>query len=133
MKKKNCNIMVVDDEPKALELVKAMLAPRGYETILVNDSKKAIGTAIDLKPDLILLDIMMPELDGYSILNELKDIEKTKNIPVIMLTAVGHELNKKLADSLGAAGYITKPIDSSVLSKTVARFIRPVIHKKGVG
>ncbi len=123
MRRKKFKIMVVDDDEKALKLVKAMLEPRGYETILVNDSREAIGTAIDLKPDLILLDIMMPELDGYSLLNELKDIEKTKDIPVIMLTAVGHELNRKLADSLGAAGYITKPIDSSVLLKTVARFI----------
>lgn len=71
------------------------------------------------KPDLVLLDIFMPGMDGYSTLGEIKKDIKTKEVPVVMVTAVGQELNKMLAQQLGAAGYITKPFKSSELLEMI--------------
>ena len=112
-------IMVMDDDALSLELMEAMLVPNGYEVITTSDSLNSVALIIEKKPDLILLDIMMPGLDGYSILSKIKGNKTISNIPVVMLTALGFELNKELAHNLGAAGYLTKPINSDELLKTI--------------
>ena len=112
-------IMVMDDDALSLELMEAMLVPNGYEVITTSDSLNAVTLIIAKNPDLILLDIMMPGLDGYSILSKIKGNKTISNIPVVMLTALGFELNKELAHNLGAAGYLTKPINSDELLKTI--------------
>ena len=112
-------IMVMDDDALSLELMEAMLVPNGYEVITASDSLNAVDLSIVKNPDLILLDIMMPGLDGYSILSKIKGNKTISNIPVVMLTALGFELNKELAHNLGAAGYLTKPINSDELLKTI--------------
>ena len=104
-------ILVIDDDALQLRLIEAMLKPNDYDVVVLTNGKNAADFARSQKPDLILLDIMMPEMDGYSVLNLLKKDNTTKGIPVIMVTALGFELNKKLADQLGASGYITKPVD----------------------
>ena len=119
-------IMVVDDDVKSLELMEAMLVPKGHEVITTSDSLNAVALIIIKKPDLILLDVMMPGLDGYSILSKIKGNKTISNIPVVMLTALGFELNKELAHNLGATGYITKPINSSELLKTISRLLPAV-------
>ena len=116
-------ILVVDDDKQVLRLIEAMLGPKGYNLILISESAKAIDVARRDKPQLILLDVMMPEVDGYSILSEMKKDQITKDIPVIMVTALGYDLNKALADELGASGYITKPLESANLLETIARFL----------
>jgi len=116
-------ILVVDDDPKALLLMEAVLKPRGYDVVLINDSRQVIQTARKEKPDLILLDIMMPGLDGYTILNKIKEDEAIKNIPVVMVTALGQDGNKVFASICGASAYITKPIYSKHLIETVAHFL----------
>jgi len=85
---------VVDDDERALRLIEAMLAPKGYETILAKEGKEAVDIARSQKPDLILLDIMMPGMDGYTTLQRIKKDRATANIPIIMVSAVGFELNK---------------------------------------
>ena len=122
MKKKR-KILVVDDDPKALLLMDAMLKPHGYDVVLVNHGRLTIQTARKEKPDLILLDIMMPELDGYTILNKIRKDETLKNIPVVMVTALELDGNKVFASECGASAYITKPINSRQLIETVAFFI----------
>jgi len=112
-------IMVMDDDALSLELMEAMLVPNGYEVITTSDSLNAVDLSIVKNPDLILLDIMMPGLDGYSILSKIKGNKTISNIPVVMLTALGFDLNKELAHNLGAAGYLTKPINSDELLKTI--------------
>lgn len=104
-------ILVIDDDERQLRLTEAILKPNGYDVAVLTTGKNAVDFARSQEPDLILLDIMMPEVDGYTVLNSLKKDSMTKEIPVVMVTAVGYELNKKLADRLGAAGYITKPVD----------------------
>jgi CheY-like chemotaxis protein len=116
-------ILIVDDDPKALLLMEAILKPHGYDVVLVNHSRQAIQTARKEKPDLILLDIMMPVLDGYTILNKIKKEETIKNIPVVMVTVLEQDGNKVFASICGASAYITKPINSKRLIETIAQFL----------
>ena len=116
-------IMVVDDDIQSLELIEAMLVPNGYQVVTANDGSKAVAAISVNKPDLILLDIMMPGLDGYSTLSKIKENKTISNIPVVMLTSVGFNLNKELALRLGAVGYITKPVDLAELLKTISRLL----------
>jgi CheY-like chemotaxis protein len=119
-------ILVVDDDASSLELIEAMLVPNGYEIITANDGSKAVAIIIEKKPDLILLDIMMPGLDGYSTLTKIKENKTISKIPVVMLTAMGFQLNKELALRFGAVGYITKPVELAELLKTISRLL-PVV------
>ena len=116
-------ILVVDDDASSLELMEAMLVPNGYEIITANDGSKAVAIIVEQKPDLILLDIMMPGLDGYSTLAKIKENKTISKIPVVMLTAMGFQLNKELALRFGAVGYITKPVDLPELLKTISRLL----------
>ena len=119
-------ILVVDDDAISLELMEAMLVPNGYEIITANDGSKAVAIIVEQKPDLILLDIMMPGLDGYSTLAKIKENKTISKIPVVMLTAMGYQLNKELALQIGAVGYITKPVDLPELLKTISRLLPAV-------
>ena len=120
---KRRKILIVDDDPKALLLIEAMLKPHGYDVVLVNHGRLAIQTARKEKPDLILLDIMMPELDGYTILNIIRKEATLKKIPVVMVTALELDGNKLFASECGASAYITKPINSKQLIEMVAHFL----------
>ncbi len=112
-------ILIVEDDPKSLRMTVDMLKVSGYTTIQATDGKQGVEIAKEVKPDLILMDIMMPKMDGYTACNIIKTDETTKKIPVIMLTAVGYELNKKLAKGLGADGYVTKPFDRQELINAI--------------
>ena len=96
---------------------------KGHEVIITSDSSKAVALIIVKKPDLIPLDIKMLGVDGYSILTEIKGNHTISNIPIVMLTAVGFELNTELAHNLGAAGYITKPVELAELLKTISTLL----------
>jgi len=108
-------ILIVEDEPKNMKLTRDLLKISGYETIEAVDGKQGVEKAKSAKPDLILMDIMMPKMDGYAACSEIKADQTTKHIPVVMLTAVGFELNKKLAKQMGANGYVTKPFNRQQL------------------
>ena len=116
-------ILVVDDDPTILELIEAMLIPAGYYVVTLGDSTRMIDTVRDVEPDLILLDIMMPFEDGYTILNKLKKGMDRINIPIVMVSAVTDDGHKVIAGMDGASAYITKPIDKKVLLKTIAHFL----------
>ncbi|MFC1514411.1 response regulator [Candidatus Omnitrophota bacterium] len=102
-------ILVVDDEPSIVDLLGAMLAKSGYEVISALDGKSCLKKAESQKPDLIILDVVMPELDGFAVLDLLKKNQATKKIPVILLTALLKEddLTKGLKE--GANCFISKP------------------------
>jgi two-component system, OmpR family, alkaline phosphatase synthesis response regulator PhoP len=117
-------ILVVEDDPKSMILTKDLLQISGFSTVQATDGKQGVVVATSAKPDLILMDIMMPKMDGYSACHELKSNPDTKNIPIIMLTAVGYDLNKKLAQNVGAQGYITKPFSRQELLDA----INPLLH-----
>ena len=94
-----------------------------YIVLKANDGEEAINIAHSQKPNLILMDIMMPKLDGYAACSAIKADQATKGIPVVMLTGVGHELNKRLAQEVGAEGYITKPFTLPELRDTINRLL----------
>jgi len=121
--RKRDKILIVDDDERILRVLGDMLTPNGYEVLLARDGAEAIAVARNKQPGLILMDILMPETDGYAACNILKSDEKTKQIPVVMLTAVGYELNKRLSESLNADGYLVKPISVELLLETVKRFL----------
>ena len=111
----NKTILIVDDDRLQQRLLEDILHAVGYRTIIASDGEEAVTMAKDQKPDLILMDIMMPKMDGYSAVTELKRAPETEDIPVVMVTAVGYELNKDLARQVGATDYITKPFDIKYL------------------
>lgn len=116
-------ILIVEDDPKSLKLAKDLLKVSGYDTLQASDGAQGVELAKARKPDLILMDIMMPKMDGYTACQVIKTDTATKDIPVIMVTALGFELNKQLAERVGASGYITKPIDRQELVKTIGTFL----------
>jgi CheY-like chemotaxis protein len=120
---KGKKILIADDEPSVRSLVKKLLG-KNCTVFEASDGKEAVNMALSQKPDLILMDILMPKMDGLTACYTIKMNQATKEIPVIMLTAVDYELNKKLSqDIMGAHGYITKPFNSQELMKTIAQFL----------
>src|SRR5919199_2381771 len=103
------NILVVDDTPENLQLLVGMLKEKGYKVRPVPSGELALSGAKIFPPDLILLDIMMPEMDGYEVCSQLKANERTKNIPVIFISAINEVLDKVKAFEVGGVDYITKP------------------------
>ena len=112
-------ILLVDDEKDLVETVSFRLKAFGYEVIPAYDGKEALEKAKKEKPDLIILDLMLPKIDGYKVCRMLKFDEKYKNIPVIMFTARAQESDKELGLQVGADEYITKPFDAKVLLEKI--------------
>ena len=100
-------ILVVDDEPDAIELVEFNLRAAGYGVIAAEDGEEAIRKAREVLPDLIVLDVMLPEVDGMAACRTLKNDPITSDIPVIMLTAKAAEIDRVLGLELGADDYVT--------------------------
>lgn len=103
-------------------LIRGMLA-KDYTVLGATNGQQAIDIAREQKPDLILMDIMMPDVDGYTACLAIKSDPATRDIPVVMLTGVGHELNKKLSQRFGADDYITKPFRLQELLEVVNRLL----------
>ena len=116
-------VLVVDDEENVRHLLRSMLGNK-YTVLEAKDGEVAIDIARSQRPDIILMDIMMPNIDGYTACYTIKQDPATKTIPVVMVTAVGQELNKKLANEMGASGYVTKPFTSQELLDTIDQFLR---------
>ena len=120
MKKKT--ILIADDEASIRLLVSNMLS-KNYVVLEASDGQEAIDIARTQKPDIILMDIMMPNVDGYSACYTIKKDETTGVIPVVMVTALGQELNQKFARQTGADGYVTKPFSLQSLRDVISRFL----------
>ncbi len=108
-------ILIVDDEINNRKLLATLLGSLGYETIQAEDGYEAIKMAKEETPDLIFLDIMMPELDGYEVCRRLKDDEESLNIPVVMVTALTDKESKIRGLDVGAIDFLSKPVDPSEL------------------
>ena len=116
-------ILVVDDTPENLLLISDLLR-KLYKVKVVNNGPRALSIAqADPQPDLILLDIMMPGMDGYEACQQLKSNPATQNIPVVFLTARTEEDEKGL--ELGAVGYLTKPVKSALLMEVLKTHLAP--------
>ena len=135
-------ILVVDDDLDILELLKMSLEPEGYDVQTASDGESAVQSARTDPPDLILLDVMMPHKNGFQVIEELKDIEETKNVPIILVTARGQTEDKVRGLDTGADDYITKPFDlrevtarvEAVLGRTrPIKYINPLMRAMGEG
>ena len=121
--KKSPLILVVDDEEPLLKLLRVNLTADGYRVITASNGISALTLLEEQKPDLILMDILMPNMDGYQACSMIKRDKSTRSIPVVMLTGLGYEHNKKLAEEAGADGYITKPFTQKELLDTIGKFL----------
>lgn len=102
-------ILIVDDVPENIRLLSSLLSEQGYQVSTASDGQMALSVAYKHCPDLILLDIMIPHMDGYQVCHHLKSSQKTKHIPIIFLSGLDSELDKVEAFKLGGVDYITKP------------------------
>ncbi len=119
MAEESKKILVVDDEPDVASLLTLLLKSQGYNVIAAGDGQEALELARDQSPDLILLDIMLPRLDGYKVARMLKFDENFSHIPIIMLTAKIQEKDKETGLEMGANAYVTKPFDTEELLKKI--------------
>lgn len=117
----NSKILVVEDEKPIADILKFNLENEGYDVLVVHDGNEAIEVALKEKPDLILLDLMLPGKDGYEVCREIR---KTETMPIIMLTAKDDEIDKVLGLELGADDYVTKPFSNRELLARVKANLR---------
>ncbi|MFZ5648419.1 MAG: response regulator [Bacillota bacterium] len=116
------SVLVVDDEQNILELIRYNLEKEGYRVLAATDGNMALDLAGRERPDLILLDVMLPGFDGLSVCRSLRQNEATRKIPIIMISARGEELDKVLGLELGADDYVTKPFSiRELLARIKAR------------
>ena len=119
METRKKRILVVDDVRETLLALKIRLEYAGYEVITAEDGEMGLKLARDVRPDLIILDIMLPKIDGFSVCRLLKFDEEYENIPIIMLTAKGAAKDRETGQKVGADVYLTKPYNSKELMQYV--------------
>jgi two-component system alkaline phosphatase synthesis response regulator PhoP len=117
-------ILVVDDEVDLVETIRFPLEAEGFNVLVAYNGEDALNMARTENPDLILLDIMLPKLDGYKVCRLLKFDERYKNIPIIMLTARAQEKDRIIGMETGADEYITKPFDMDKLLERVKAYLK---------
>ena len=116
-------ILVCDDDPVILRLLQVNLELEGYEVLLANHGEEAFEVAQTTRPDLIILDIMMPRMDGYQTIAALKANDGTQHIPVVFLSAKAQASDIEKGKEQGVADYLTKPFDPSDLLDVVERLV----------
>lgn len=116
-------ILVVDDEKDITETLSFMLKAAGYDVITASDGEEGLKFAKEENPDLIILDVMMPKINGYKIARLLKYDNKYKHIPIIMVTARGQDSDKLIGEETGADEYITKPFEFEEVLKSVRKHL----------
>ena len=112
-------ILVVDDEPDLIEIVRFRLEKEGYKVLSAGDGRAGLAAAIEKSPDLVVLDVMMPGLDGFEVLFQMKNNPKTKDTPVVMLTAKTDMSSISKGWGMDVDNYVTKPFNVDELAKTV--------------
>jgi DNA-binding response OmpR family regulator len=116
-------ILIVDDEPQLVEMVKMRLESAGYEVSCAYDGQDGLDKARKWKPDLIILDLMLPKMDGYKVCGLLKNDSRYSKIPIIIFTARAEEADEALGMEAGAQAYIKKPFDQKTLLAKIAELI----------
>jgi len=112
-------VLIADDDPVILRLIQVNLELEGYQVLTANNGEEAVDKATAEHPDLVILDIMMPRLDGYQACERLKSADATKDIPVIFLSAKAQQGDIEKGESFGVAAYLTKPFDPTELLEVV--------------
>ncbi len=117
-------ILVVDDEKPLVEMLKMRLEANGYKVLAASDGQEGLSMARSERPDLIILDIMLPKIDGYTVSRMLKFDDKYRRIPIIMLTAKTQESDKKVGKEVGADTYLTKPFSPETLLARIKELLK---------
>ncbi|MCX7804409.1 MAG: response regulator [Planctomycetota bacterium] len=117
-------VLVVDDEKEILEIVQYNLEKNGYDTLCVGSGEQALSAAKKWSPDIILLDLMLPGIDGLDVCRKLKGDEETRHIPIVMLTAKGEDADVVSGLELGADDYVVKPFSPRVLAARLRAVLR---------
>lgn len=116
-------ILLVDDQESVLKLLDAILKVRNYDVMYASNGLDAVEIALSVKPNLILLDVMMPGMDGFKVCQTLKANEPTKDIPVVFLTARGDDADREMGERVGASGFVKKPFRSAELLNIISELI----------
>ena len=115
MEERKTRILLVDDEPDLVQMVSTRLKAAGYEISTAYDGQEALEKVKESRPDLMILDLMLPKLDGYKVCRLLKFDERTRGIPILIFTARAQVEDVTLATECGADAYLTKPFEAKVL------------------
>ncbi|MFL5734791.1 MAG: response regulator [Chloroflexia bacterium] len=129
-------VLIAEDEPDNREIMRAVVEDMlGYKVVAASDGATAVRLALEVRPSVILMDLMMPVLDGFEAIRQLKSNTATASISVIAITALGRTTDRQRAFDLGAEGYVSKPFDLDVLAATVQRFVlgAEVLSDEGAG
>jgi DNA-binding response OmpR family regulator len=117
-------VLIADDDADIVRFVELNLRLEGFEVVVASDGQDALDKALHLRPSIILLDTMMPRLDGYEVCARLRDVQPGRQIPVIMLTAKSLEADRAMALTAGADDWVTKPFDPADLVSRVKDRLR---------
>ncbi|WP_339884311.1 response regulator transcription factor [Vreelandella maris] len=112
-------VLVVDDEPNIVLSLEFLMEQAGFEVVTAEDGEQALARVNDSQPDLLLLDISLPGISGFDVLERLRNEEATAQLPIIMLTAHGRDVEREKGMALGADDYITKPFSTQSLVEKV--------------
>jgi DNA-binding response OmpR family regulator len=122
-------ILLVDDDPQATKLLEMLLTPRGYNTVSVNESSTAVQAAIDTAPDLIILDLMMPDPDGFKVCRMLRADSRFIFTPILIITALDDTDSRIVAYGAGADDYLIKPYNVDELASTIKYLLHEEVEK----
>jgi DNA-binding response OmpR family regulator len=117
-------VLIADDDRDIVRFVALNLRLEGFDVVVANDGQDALDMALDVRPSLILLDTMMPRMDGYEVCSRLRDQRPDARIPVIMLTARSMDADRSMAYTAGASDWVTKPFDPADLVSKVKDHLR---------
>jgi len=123
-------ILVVDDEIYIVHILDFSLGMEGYEVVTALDGEQALEKLQSERPDLIVLDIMMPKLDGYEVCKAIKSNSQTRHIPVILLSAKGRNVDQKMGFDVGADDYITKPFSPRKLVERINQLLGQAVTER---
>lgn len=119
------HIIVVDDDKEIREIITFVLARSGFEVAVASDGRHLQHLLAEQTPDLIILDVMMPELDGYQIFSALRNDPSTRHIPVVIMTAHSENIYERISLDLGAAEHVTKPFHPLELVDKIKKLLQP--------
>ena len=116
-------VLLIEDEPNIIEAIRFILSRDGWRVDTHSDGKTALEAIQTRAPDLVILDVMLPNRSGYDILNDLRGADDTRDVPVLMLTARGQKKDRDLAEKLGASKFMTKPFSNEEILDTVRELV----------
>jgi DNA-binding response OmpR family regulator len=116
-------VLVIEDEPSISQLLRIVLENDGHEVLVADDGSRGLATATRRSPEVIILDVMMPFMDGFAVLEALREDERTVTIPVVMLSAIQKEAVEERCYRLGAQAFVRKPFDPDILLGTVQELV----------